>query len=63
MDLADEGNSTSVVCEKRDATLQRTSTKTPFFLSANSVAYLMCRSGKSPVSVYDYTVSIFASVG
>ena len=63
MDLAGVESSTSVVCEKRDATLRRTSTRTPSFLSANSAVYLMCRSGKSPVSVYDFMGSIFMSVG
>ena len=62
MDLADVRNSTSVVCGRRDGILRRMSTRMPSFLSANFVARLMCRSDRSPASVYDVTVSIFMSV-
>lgn len=62
MDLADVGTlHRSFAKEGRHSTAHVY--KNALFLSANSAAYLMCRSGKSPVSVYDYTVSIFASVG
>ena len=62
MDLAGVESSTSVVCERRVAIPQRMSTRTPSFLSVSSAAYPMCRSGKSPVDVYNATGSIFMSV-
>lgn len=46
--------------EGRHSTAQ--STRTPSFLSASSAAYLICRSGKSPVSVYGATGSILMNV-
>ena len=62
MDLAGVVNSTSVVCGRRDGILRRMSTRMPSSLSANSAARPMCRSDRSPVNVYDVTVSIFMSM-
>ena len=62
MDLAGVESSTSVVCERRGAIPRRMFTRMPFFLSASFAAYPMCRSGKSPVSVYDATGSILTNV-
>ena len=62
MDLADVQSSTSVVCERKEGILQRMSIRMLSSLLANFVARPMCRSDRSPASVYDVTGSIFMSV-
>ena len=61
-DLAGVQSSTSVVCGRKGGILQRMSIRMLFFLLANFVARPMCRSDRSPASVYDVTGSIFMSV-
>ena len=62
MDLADVQRCISSVYGKKDGILRRMSTRMPSSLSANSAARPMCRSDRSPVNVYDVTVSIFMSM-